>query len=262
MRTDENHQPGNPALAAGEAGSYRKRHRPSVAIGLWLIKHLERFITRYSLVEDRPFFQARNFPWTVTLENNWQMIRAELDTVLLEPDKLPNFQDISKDQVNITRDDRWKTFFLYGYGYKMDRNCRACPQTARLVESIPGMYTAFFSILAPGKHIPLHRGPYKGLLRCHLALIVPEPEQECWIEVGGETRSWQAGQCLVFDDTYKHRVENNTDGIRVVLFLDVLRPMGRFSSMVNRSILFLIRWSPFIRDARRNHQAWERRLGY
>ena len=34
------------------------------------------------------------------------------------------------------------------------------------------MMTAFFSILAPGKHIPPHRGPYKGLLRYHLGLQV------------------------------------------------------------------------------------------
>ena len=245
-----------------EPVTYKKHHRPSVAAGLWIIKHLERFISRYSTVDDRPFFDTNMFPWTGLLEENWRTIRAELDEVLKNQDKLPNFQDISKDQVNITRDDRWKTFFLHGYGYKMENNCAVCPKTASLVESIPGMYTAFFSILAPGKHIPLHRGPYKGLLRCHLALVVPEPGTECWIEVGGVVRNWEEGRCLVFDDTYKHRVQNNTGGMRVVLFLDILRPMGSLSSLVNKTILFLIRWSPFIRDARRNHKAWERRMGY
>lgn len=249
----------------GESGTKtgkQRKHRPSVAIGLWIIKRIERILVHYSLVENRPIFEATEFDWIKPLEADWDRIRAELDEVLKKPAELPNFQDISRDQVNITRDDRWKTFFLYGYGYRMDRHCDLCPETTRLVEAIPGMFTAFFSVLAPGKHIPLHRGPYKGVLRCHLALMVPEPGEECWIEVGGERAHWQEGHCLVFDDTYKHQVQNNTDGMRVVLFLDVLRPLRFPGSLLNRIILGLIRWSPFIRDAVRNHRAWERRLGY
>lgn len=261
LMRDKQIQAGSP-VPGQEPVSYKKYHRPSVAMGLWIIKRLEKFISRCSTVEDTPVFDSSNFPWTGVLEDNWRTIRTELDKILENIEQLPNFQDISKDQANITRDNRWKTFFLYGYGYKMKLNCGKCPETTRLVESIPGMYTAFFSILAPGKYIPLHRGPYKGLLRCHLALIVPEPRQECWIQVGDAVRHWEEGRCLVFDDTYRHRVQNNTGGMRVVLFLDILRPMGYFSGLVNKLILHLIRWSPFIRDAVRNHKAWERRMGY
>lgn len=240
----------------------KRKHRPSVAVGLWIIKRIERILVHYSLVEDRPVFDAAEFGWIKPLEADWRRIRAELDEVLKKPAELPNFQDISRDQVNITRDDRWKTFFLYGYGYRMDRHCDMCPETTRLVEAIPGMFTAFFSVLAPGKHIPPHRGPYKGVLRCHLGLMVPEPNEKCWIEVGGERAHWREGHCLVFDDTYKHQVQNNTDGMRVVLFIDVLRPLRFPGSLLNRIMLGLIRWSPFVRDAVRNQRAWERRLGY
>ena len=142
----------------------------------------------------------------------------------------------------------------------MPDNCKQCPETTRIIEAIPGMFTAFFSVLAPGKHIPRHRGPYRGLLRGHLALVVPEPREACWIEVGDETTPWEEGRCIVFDDTYKHRVENNTDAVRVVLFLDVLRPLKFPASLLNRIILQLIRLSPFIQDARRNQVAWEKRL--
>ena len=69
-------------------------------------------------------------------------------------DALPNFQDISTDQYNLTDDDRWKTYFLWGYGFQSEANCARCPETTRLVESIPGMETAMFSILAPQKRIP------------------------------------------------------------------------------------------------------------
>jgi len=239
----------------------KRKHRPSVAVGLWLIKRIEKVLKRYSSVPDTPFNDPASFPWIPELESHWRDIRAELEQVLQRPEILPNFQDISKDQVNITTDDRWKTFFLYGYGYRMDSNCALCPETTRRVESIPGMFTAFFSVLSPGKRIPLHRGPYKGLLRCHLGLIVPGPEDRCWIEVGGERGHWQEGKCIVFDDTYKHQVHNDTDRTRVVLFLDIVRPMRAPGSWMNRLILQIIRLSPFIRDAVKNQRAWEKRLG-
>src|SRR3546814_9573884 len=64
-------------------------------------------------------------------------------------------------------------------------NRRHCPQTTRLLKQIPGASTAFFSILAPGKKMPPHRGAYNGILRCHLGLIVPEPAEHVAIrEIG------------------------------------------------------------------------------
>ena len=239
----------------------QRKPRPSVAVGLWLIKRIERALIRYSEVPDTPFTDPAKFPWIPVLEARWREVRAELEEVLKHPEAIPNFQEISKDQVNITKDDRWKTFFLYGYGYRMQKNCALCPETARLVESIPGMFTAFFSVLSPGKRIPLHRGPYKGLLRCHLGLVVPGRPESCWIEVGGQRGHWQEGKCIVFDDTYKHQVHNDTAYTRVVLFLDIIRPMRFPGSWLNRIVLAIMRQSPFIRDAVKNQVAWEKRLG-
>ena len=140
----------------------KKKRRPSVALGLWIIKRIERALIRYSLVPDTPFLDPVEFSWVRTLEADWAVIRSELDRLLETPERIPNFHEISRDQYNITRDDKWKSYFLYGYGYKMENNCEACPETTRILESIPDMFTAFFSVLAPGKHIPLHRGPYRG----------------------------------------------------------------------------------------------------
>ncbi len=239
----------------------KKKQRFIVTVGLWIIKRVEKVLIHYSQVDNLMFFDPQDFIWTKNLEAEWKTIRRELDQILQHPEKIPSFQDISKDQANISKDDRWKTFFLYGYGYKEDKNCNLCPQTTRIVEEIPGMLTAFFSVLAPGKIIPPHRGPYKGLLRCHLALKVPEPREQCWIKVGSETKIWQEGQCLVFDDTFTHQVHNNTEGTRVVLFLDILRPVRFPGSLLNKLIIRLIRWSPYIQDARKNQRAWEYRMG-
>jgi len=62
------------------------------------------------------------------------LIRGELDSVLDHYDDLPNFQDISTDQLSITADDKWKPYFLFGYGFRSDANCARCPETAKLIE--------------------------------------------------------------------------------------------------------------------------------
>jgi len=48
----------------------------------------------------------------------------------------------------------------------------------RVLGLIPGSTTGFFSILSPHKHIPPHRGPWAGVLRLHLGLMVPEPRHQ------------------------------------------------------------------------------------
>ena len=146
----------------------------TIAVGERVLAPVERFIGKRSLVGDATFFPLERFPWVGELEANWTTIRAELEQVLEDHEALPNFQDISKDQIEITDDDHWKTFFLYGYGFEAKLGTELCPQTAALMRSIPGMTTAMFSILSPRKHILDHRGPYKGVLRYHLGLIVPQ----------------------------------------------------------------------------------------
>ncbi len=110
-----------------------------------------------------------------------------------------------------------------------------CPRTAALMREIPGMTTAMFSILSPRKHILDHRGPYKGVLRYHLGLIVPEDAEACRIRVGEDIRHWEEGKSMIFDDTFNHEVWNDTDETRVVLFVDVLRPLPFPESAINRA---------------------------
>lgn len=235
-------------------------YQASLNVGARLVRGIERVITWGSLVGNPAFFDADAFDWVAPLEAGWRTARRELDGVMQYWDSLPNFQDISTDQRTITDDDRWKTFFLYAYGIKAEGNCARCPETTRLVEAVPGMKTAFFSILAPGKHIPAHRGPFKGVIRYHLGLLVPEPAERCRIRVGTEIRHWREGKSLVFDDTYEHEVWNDTGGRRAVLFLDVVRPLRFPASTFNDLILALIKRSPFVQDGVQNYKAWEEKL--
>lgn len=240
-----------------DAAFAAKRRKPwYIKAGRRLLKQVDAVIARNSLVGDPAFFNAAEFDWIQPLEANWKTIRAELDEVMKGHAELPNFQDISEDQKRISQDDRWKTFFLYGYGYQEPQNCARCPQTTRLIEAVPGMKTAFFSILSAGKHIPAHRGPYKGVMRYHLGLIVPEPRQQCRIRVGTEFALWEEGKSLLFDDTYEHEVWNDTEGTRVVLFLDVERPLRFPALLVNRLVFTLIKLSPFVQNARKKMKLW------
>lgn len=231
----------------------------TIAGGERVLAPIERFIGRRSLVGDETFFPLERFPWVAHVEQSWEVIREELLGVLEDREALPNFQDISKDQIEITDDDRWKTFFIYGYGFQADLGVEMCPRTAALMREIPGMTTAMLSILSPRKHILDHRGPYKGVLRYHLGLIVPQEAERCRIRVGEEIRHWEEGQSMIFDDTFNHEVWNDTEETRVVLFVDVLRPLPFPDSLVNRLIVKAIAISPFVLDAKRNQQAWEQR---
>jgi ornithine lipid ester-linked acyl 2-hydroxylase len=232
----------------------------TIVVGERVLAPIERFIGRRSLVGDATFFELERFPWVAHIEQSWEVIREELQHVLEDRDALPNFQDISKDQIEITDDDRWKTYFLYGYGFEAKLGVETCPRTAALMREIPGMKTAMFSILSPRKHILDHRGPYKGVLRYHLGLIVPKDAEACRIRVGEDIRHWEEGKSMVFDDTFNHEVWNDTDETRVVLFVDVLRPLPSPDSAINSAIVKAIGYSPFVLDAKRNQEAWERRF--
>ncbi|NJO43643.1 MAG: aspartyl/asparaginyl beta-hydroxylase domain-containing protein [Cyanobacteria bacterium CRU_2_1] len=225
-----------------------------------LVRKLESMVPEYSLVGDSVFFTKEQFPWVEELEANWQVIRQELDQVMPYADALPNFQDISPRQNRIASDDRWKTFFFCAFGFRSKTNCDRCPETAKLLKKIPGLKVAFFSILAPGKHIPEHRGKHKGLIRCHLALKVPEPREKCRIRVANQIAYWEEGKCLLFDDTFFHEVWNDTDDYRVVLFLDIARPMKFPLSFINGLVSVLISLSPIVQIAKGNHLAWEKQF--
>jgi aspartyl/asparaginyl beta-hydroxylase (cupin superfamily) len=238
----EGKQPG--VLARAQWAMQSSRAIPELA---------HRTFGRFSEVGTEPFLDPAEFAWTVLLEEHYPAIRAEAERVLQVRDALPNFQDIAPDQINLSDDDQWKTFWFVGYDVWDDPNCLRCPVTAAVLRAIPGLTTGFFSILGPGKRLPPHYGPYRGVLRHHLALLVPEPQVACGIRVGDQTRHWNEGQSLVFDDTYEHEAWNDTDGERVVLFLDIKRPLRQPVNWINDGIIKAVSKSPFVKAARAQH---------
>jgi tetratricopeptide (TPR) repeat protein len=79
----------------------------------------------------------------------------------------------------------------------------------------------YFSSLDPRTRVAEHQGPTNLRVRCHLGLEVPEG---CGARVGGVTSGWQEGRCIVFDDSFRHEVWNDSDRRRLVLVLDLWHP--------------------------------------
>ena len=243
-----------------------RQHRldvPATFIGralLALQNGLEACVAKLSVHGDPPIYDAASFPWAAGIEAEWPKIRAELDHIMKFRDQIPSFHEILKEASTITTDNQWKTFFLSGIGMDCEENARRCPETMRLLQKIPGMKTAFFSILSPRKHIPAHRGAFNGVLRLHLGLLVPEPREKCRIRIGNEYRHWSEGRSLIFDDTFNHEVWNDTDGYRVVLFVDFARPLRFPFHQLNEAIISLGALAPFLREAGEKQKKWEQKF--
>jgi beta-hydroxylase len=225
-----------------------------------IVAAAERLNLRCSKVGNPPVYDNATFPWVAEIEREWPLIRAELEKVLERQAELPAFESISTDVATISTDNRWKTFLLTAYGLTSERNVAQCPQTWRIVRKIPGLKTAMFSIFEPGKHLPPHRGPYNGVLRFHMGLIVPEPRDKLAIRVKDQICHWDEGKGLVFDDAYEHEAWNHTDKTRVILFVDFVKPLRFPGNVVNWLLLNLAMFTPFIREGLDNHKAWEKRF--
>ena len=169
----------------------------------------------------------RDFPNAARFAADWRDIRDEALAVRL--DRAPRFHDIMPEQADISANDGldWRMFILKAYGVGVPENMARMPILARLVGECPEVMSAAVSFLAPHKHIPCHRGPFRGIMRFHLGLQIPReaagrPATVMMID-GGEHRIGD-GDCLLWDDTYPHEVMNNADAPRIALLLDVWRP--------------------------------------
>ncbi len=217
-----------------------------------LLRLLDKLYGRQSLVPDVPYIPNQHFPFLAEVEANWREIRAELEVILHDRERIPFFDKISPDQARISHSQKWRTFFLWGLGEEVTGNTARCPKTAAMLRKIPGLRSAWFSILGPSYRIKRHRGITKGVLRAHLGLIVPERWQHCRMLVDEQPVHWREGQCFVFDDSRTHRVSNGTDEERVILLFDFDRPMRWPSNMLNGVIISLIKRTAYYQDARRN----------
>lgn len=227
-----------------------------INVGKRLRPWVDRQVARSSTIPNAPVLDGGDFAFAPLLRNNWQAIRDEACAIAAVPDAVPALDEISPDHQGIAPAGKWRSFFLYGYGYPVAENLARCPRTAAIVEQIPDLNSAFFSILKPGTHIPDHRGVTKGLVTCHLGLQVPR-SGDCRMRVDDQIVRWKEGELLFFDDTYRHEVWNDSDEVRVILLIQVKRPARFPGKLVGDLFLWGVKQTPFVQEARENIAKWD-----
>jgi aspartyl/asparaginyl beta-hydroxylase (cupin superfamily) len=208
----------------------------------WVLATYNSFIR--SVSPQPPIIPLEAFGEHRLFEEHWRDIRDEALKVY-ETTEMPSFHQLS-DWFDPISSDKWKTFVLKWYGQPVEKNCAKCPITAGLIERCDSVKAAMFSILLPGMVIPPHRGPSEGCMRYHLALKVPKNRDRCFIRVHDQEYHWKEGEGVLFMDTYEHSVVNDTDEMRIVLFMDVLRPLPPGLYRFNRWLQSCARLSSFI----------------
>ena len=129
------------------------------------------------------------FPEGRRFVEQWPTLRAEAGGVMRRLQRIPRFHQLMEAQIDISANDGrdWRMFVLKAYGVPIAPNLAACPTLATLLDRTPQVLSACLSFVAPGKHIPSHRGPFRGVLRFHLGLIVPpdvdgRPGTVLWVD--------------------------------------------------------------------------------
>ena len=226
---------------------------------MWIERLLKKPFHKYCLLGDQKYFDPYYFPVAKELEDNFPVIQAELKAILERYDDFAPFQSISPDQTYISNDDKWRMFFFKAAGVNFGRNQDFAPETFKILNKHKDVISAYISVLGPRKMLMPHEGPWSGILRMHLGVVIPDTEK-CTLVNGGEKYHWQEGKTVLFDDTYEHIAVNETDHIRAILFLDVMRPLPQPWKFINwavlrLSILFPYIWIPYFR-----HKRWEKKF--
>jgi ornithine lipid ester-linked acyl 2-hydroxylase len=219
-------------------------------IGKELRPKIDRVIMRNSRIPDAAVQDKAFFPWIAELERHWETIRDE--AVAIRAKDIPSLGDISFDHGRIAADRRWRAFFLKGYGYRLKANAARAPITAALIEKVPGLVTANFSVMEAGGHIPRHYGMTKGMLTYHLALKAPREAEKCRMHIEeGETlhvMHWRDGESFLFDDMFNHEVWNESDEDRFILLIQIKRPCRFVGNLIQNLFLKGVRHSRFVKD--------------
>jgi len=168
----------------------------------------------------KPFWEPSQFEWVAGLEAQYETIKSEL----LQLRDNYSYAFGPHPQADLIRAGTWAEYHFFAGETRFQQNCARCPQTTRIIESIAEdkfFHLTYFSALAPGTFIRPHCGPSNLRLRCHLGLCVPD---DCGMRVGTETRSWEEGKCVIFDDSFFHQAWNQSHRTRILLLIDFSHP--------------------------------------
>ncbi|XP_065758717.1 aspartyl/asparaginyl beta-hydroxylase isoform X3 [Muntiacus reevesi] len=173
----------------------------------------------------QPWWTAKETGYTElvkSLERNWKLIR---DEGLAAMDKTQGL--FLPEDENLREKGDWSQFTLWQQGRKNENACKGAPKTCSLLDKFPETTGCRrgqikYSIMHPGTHVWPHTGPTNCRLRMHLGLVIPK--EGCKIRCANETRSWEEGKVLIFDDSFEHEVWQDAASFRLIFIVDVWHP--------------------------------------
>uniref|UniRef100_A0A8C0KTN3 Aspartyl/asparaginyl beta-hydroxylase n=1 Tax=Canis lupus dingo TaxID=286419 RepID=A0A8C0KTN3_CANLU len=157
-----------------------------------------------------------------SLERNWKLIRDEGLAVM---DKAKGL--FLPEDENLREKGDWSQFTLWQQGRKNENACKGAPKTCSLLDKFPETTGCRrgqikYSIMHPGTHVWPHTGPTNCRLRMHLGLVIPK--EGCKIRCANETKTWEEGKVLIFDDSFEHEVWQDATSFRLIFIVDVWHP--------------------------------------
>lgn len=215
-------------------GAQSARFRESIAI---LLEEKQVYYQQPSAyyfpgLPQRQYYEREEFDWAPAVEAAAGDMLAELNAALAEEVPFRPYLQAREDRPSydfhgLLNNPDWSTLYLWENGGPLAENVARFPRTFAAMQRVPLPHitarapSILFSLLKPGARIEAHNGMINTRLICHLPLIVPPG---CGFRVGNETRQWEVGKLLIFDDTIEHEAWNGSGEDRVVLIFDIWRP--------------------------------------
>ncbi|XP_032465701.1 aspartyl/asparaginyl beta-hydroxylase isoform X2 [Phocoena sinus] len=157
-----------------------------------------------------------------SLERNWKLIRDEGLAVMDRAQGL-----FLPEDENLREKGDWSQFTLWQQGRKNENACKGARKTCSLLDKFPETTGCRrgqikYSVMHPGTHVWPHTGPTNCRLRMHLGLVIPK--EGCKIRCANETKTWEEGKVLIFDDSFEHEVWQDATSFRLIFIVDVWHP--------------------------------------
>lgn len=208
----------------------------------------------YNTVLDTPpvLDMQEYFPRAGMFVNEWASIRADALAVAGDLNAVPRFHELMPEQYTLSGhgNREWRMLVLRAYGLDITENQKKCPTLSTLLKNEPLIKSASLSFLAPGKVVPTHTGPFRGITRFYMGVEVPPAEDgEPGVTLKIADRSYRIGngEAILWDDTYPHSVRNDSERWRIALLMDIYRanmpaPLRVFTDAIIGLARLSIRW--------------------
>jgi hypothetical protein len=172
------------------------------------------------------------------LVDNYDIIKKELLRHISDPNVMQDYPNYTVDNNKMIYEKYWKAAPLSAFKdehveingsetlknlvnhliHKARENCPTFYSIIKEQERLGNLCNSFISKLIPGTRINPHSGWSDNYMRVHLGLVC---DPECKITVGKETKTWEEGKFLAFNDGDMHSVYHGGTRERIVLSIDL-----------------------------------------